>query len=116
MASSESRKETLRRYKETPRPAGVFRVRNNTSGRTLLGSSVDAPARINRERMQLKLGAHPNKRLQADWNALGEGAFELDVLDLLERREGDADEVADDLRVLEDLWRERLELTDERKY
>jgi hypothetical protein len=35
------RKELIRRYKETPRPGGVYRVRNIIGGKSLLGSSPD---------------------------------------------------------------------------
>jgi hypothetical protein len=76
------RKAKIREYKETPRPAGVFRILNRETGRTLLGSSNDAPARLKRERFQLDLGAHPNRALQGDWKALGRDAFHFSV-DLL---------------------------------
>ena len=65
------RKEMVRQYKETPRPAGVFRVRHTPTGRTLIGSSADAPAMLNRIRAQLRMKGHPNRELQRDWdNAL----------------------------------------------
>jgi hypothetical protein len=34
-----NRKELIRQYKETPRPMGVYRVRNAQSGRSLVGAS-----------------------------------------------------------------------------
>ena len=37
------RKAQIRAYKETPRPMGVFRVRNAVSGGWLIGRSVDLP-------------------------------------------------------------------------
>ena len=78
------RKELIREYKETPRPAGVYRVRNVVGGRSLLGSSPDVPAVLNRARFQLDAGLHPDKELQKDWRALGADAFVFETLDLLE--------------------------------
>jgi hypothetical protein len=102
------RKALAREYRETPRPVGIFRVRNVATGRTLLGTSVDLPSMLNRQRMQLRLGGHPNRALQADWNAVGEDGFAVEVVDTLAMEPGDARDPADDLRELEALWRERL--------
>lgn len=103
------RKQLTRDYKETPRPMGVYRVRNLQNGRTLVGRSVNLPAVLNRERAQLKLNAHRNRVLQQDWNALGADAFAFEVLDTItppEDREGY--DPTDDLTVLEALWLDRL--------
>ena len=106
-----------RAYEERPRPMGVYRVRNLRDGRALVGQSVDLPSRLNRERAQLRFGAHPNAALQRDWNALGPDAFAFEVLDTLASPEGrSADDPADDLRVLEAMWLERLEPYGERGY
>lgn len=110
------RKEMLRSYKETPRPAGVYRVRHVPSGRTLLGSSPDAPARLNRVRSQLAMKSHPNRRLQADWDADGADAFLFEVVDLLPPPPEPGADPRDDLALLEQLWREKLGLRDEDAY
>lgn len=39
----------IREYKDTPRPAGVFRVRNSAAGRSPIGSSTDLPGMLNRQ-------------------------------------------------------------------
>ncbi len=110
------RKALIRQYKETPRPAGVFRVANSRTGKSLVSSSPDAPAMLNRIRAQLQMGSHPNRALQADWNADGSDAFSFEVLDLLPPKEGADGDAADDLRVLEDLWIEKLDRSPELKY
>lgn len=110
------RKEMVRKYKESPRPAGVFRVLHQPSGRTLLGSSPDAPAMLNRIRAELKMRGHRNRSLQADWDADGPDAFLFEVLDLLPPSEsGEADATAD-LATLEELWTEKLELRKDLEY
>lgn len=110
------RKQRIREYKETPRPAGVYRIVHTASGRTLLGSATDAPARLNRARTQLRTRGHPNRALQRDWNADGPDAFVFEVLDLLPPRE-DADvDPTEELEMLEDLWREKLDLPADCRY
>ena len=110
------RKELVRKYKETPRPAGNWRVRHIASGRSLVGSSPDAPAMLNRIRAQLRLKAHRNRALQRDWDEGGADAFELEVLDLLPPPETPDQDIAEDLKVLEAMWVEKLGLTEETRY
>ena len=110
------RKESVRRYKETARPMGVFRVRNASSGVSLVGTSVDVPAMLNRQRFQLEMGSHPNRALQRDFAELGEAAFAFDSLDLLEPADEPDADPAEELLALETMWRERLAETGERFY
>jgi hypothetical protein len=112
-----NRKAAVRAYKEATRPMGVYRIHNTRHDRSLVGRSVDLPAILNRERAQLRLGAHRNRALQDDWNALGAGAFELEVLDTLTPpADQPGYDPSDDLRVLEALWLERLQPFGERGY
>lgn len=102
------RKALVREYKESRRPMGVYRIRNLVSGRTLIGTSTDLPSILNRHRAQLRLGAHPSRMLQKEWKDLGADSFAFEVLDTLNPPEDGAYDPADDLRVLEALWQERL--------
>lgn len=112
-----NRKELVQAYKEARRPMGVYRVHNTRDDKSLVGSSVDLPAILNRERSQLKFGGHRNAALQADWKSLGAEAFEFEVLDTLTPPEGKPDyDPTDDLRVLEAMWIERLQPFDDRGY
>jgi len=111
-----NRKELIRAYKETPRPMGTYRVLNTSNGKSLVGASKDVAAILNRHRAQLQIGAHPNRSLQADWNALGPDAFQFEVLDTLAPSDAPNYDPGDDLRVLEELWLDRLSPFDERGY
>lgn len=112
-----NRRELIRFYKETRRPMGVYRVHNTRAGRSLVGRSLDLPAILNRERAQLRLGAHRNAALQRDWNELGAEAFVFEILDTLTPPEGQPGyDPADDLRVLEAMWIERLRALGDRGY
>jgi hypothetical protein len=110
------RKAAVRRYKETPRPAGVYRVQHTPSGRTLLGSSPNAPAMLNRIRAELRMHGHRNRALQADWESDGAEAFLFEVVDLLPPRESADQPSGEDLKMLEELWREKLGLGAESSY
>jgi len=102
------RKELIRAYKETPRPAGVYCVRNTAIGSCLLGVTPDLPGMLNRQRFQLENGSHPDPELQADWDRYGPVSFEFEVLDRLEPQDEPAHDPAEDLAVLGALWVERL--------
>ena len=111
------RKSLIRAYKETRRPMGVYRIHNTRDDRSLVGRSVDLPAILNRERVALRFGSHPNAALQRDWATLGPDAFVFEVLDTLTAPEGQPDyDPTEDLRVLEEMWVERLQVTGERGY
>ncbi len=102
------RKEAIRQYKETVRPMGIWQVRCTATGQSLLGTSTDLPAMLNRQRAQLRLRAHRQADLQRDWDAHGEEAFTFEVLDTLEPKDDPGYSPAEDLAELETMWRERL--------
>ncbi len=110
------RKELIRRYKETPRPIGVFRVHNTVDDKSFVGVSRDLPSMLNRQRFQLSHGSHPNHALQHDWNRLGPDAFVIEILDTLTPPEEPGWDPSDDLRVLEELWLDKLKPFGERGY
>ncbi len=107
MTDHAQRKELIRAYKESPRPMGVYRIRNRVSGRSLIGTSVDLPAILNRHRFQLRMGNHRTRELQDDWNQLGAEAFTFEVLDELDPPKEESPDPAAELEVLDQLWRER---------
>jgi hypothetical protein len=98
-----NRKELIRKYVATPRPAGVYRVRNTVTGKSLLGSSSDLPGMLNRQRFQLENGLHPDKELRADWNRLGPECFEFETLDRLTTSDDPGHDPSEDLRALKEM-------------
>ncbi|MBS1796462.1 MAG: GIY-YIG nuclease family protein [Acidobacteria bacterium] len=109
-----NKKDLIREYKETRRPMGVFQIRNLTNDRLFIGSSTNLEGIFNRHRFQLVANGHPNKALQADWNALGAESFAFEVLEELDHREGLDDRK--ELEFLEDLWLEKAAPYGERGY
>ncbi len=102
------RKAVSRAYKETRQPMGIYRVRNVQSGQYLVGKSLNLPAILNRHQADLRFGGHRNRALQQDWTASGGDAFAFEVLDTLSPTDAPDYDPADDLRVLEAMWVERL--------
>lgn len=98
-----------REYKEAKIAAGVYRVHNLAEDRSLVGSSVNVAAILNRHRAGLRMGGHENKELQRDWNRLGETGFAFEVLDELTGTDRPGFDLKSDLAVLLQLWLERLE-------
>jgi hypothetical protein len=110
------RKVLIREYKETPRPAGVYRVHNTVKNRTLVGSSTNLPGILNRHRFQLENGSHMDHDLQRDWNESGPEAFKFEVLDVLSpKKELDYDPT-EDLAVLLQMWTEKIAASGESLY
>ena len=95
---------------------GVFRVHNTVTDKSFVGLSPDLPSMLNRQRFQLEHGSHPNHALQEDWNRLGSEAFVFEILDSLSPSERPDSDPAEDLRVLEQLWLEKLSPFGERGY
>lgn len=110
------RKKMIREYKNTPRPMGIYQVRNMSNGKVLIGSSRNLPARLNRFRAELQIGCCRYRALQQDWNEYGPEMFEFSVLELLEPSESPTADPAGDLRVLEELWIEKLSPFGDRGY
>jgi hypothetical protein len=110
------KKARLREYKETPRPAGVYQIRNTASGKSFVGASVNLPAILNRHRSELRAGGHRNRELQKDWDEFGAEAFEFEVLDTLAPQGRPDYDPSADLHALEGLWLDKLSPFGERGY
>lgn len=59
---------------------GVYAIHDSDGG-VYVGCSKNIPARLRYHRAKLKANKHPNERMQAAWNARGEGAFIACVLE-----------------------------------
>ena len=104
------KKEAKRQYKETYQPMGVYCITNSANGKIYIGSSQHVQNIFNRISFQLKRGSYTNEELQKDYSLQGEVCFSFEVLDYLKPdkdKEKDYN-YTDDLKVLEDLWLEKL--------
>ena len=110
------KKEAKKQYKQTLQPMGIYQIRNIVNGKIFIGSSKNLDGRLNRNRFQLEQGLHMNKELQNDYNQFGEGKFSFEVLDYLEPKEDTNYDSTEELKVLEEMWLERLQPYDEKGY
>ncbi len=104
-----SRREAVRRARDAFPPMGVYAIRNRADGSVRVKSSRQVPGAINRLRFELARGTHPDKRLQAEWQALGAEAFAFEVLELVRERADEGFDYAAELALLERLYRDELE-------
>jgi hypothetical protein len=107
--TDKTRKEKIRAYKETPKQMGIYRIHNMVNGKSLIASSTDLRARMNRQLAELKLKTHPNAALLNDWQTYGKDAFNFEILDRLEPLQDPRVDPGEDLKVLEALWLEKLQ-------
>src|SRR5262245_42156024 len=111
-----TKKELIKEYKQNPPPMGVYQIRNLANEKILVGTSQNLSGIFDREKFQLKLGGHPNKKLQADWNEFGSDNFAFEILDELKPTENPGYDYREDLAFLEEIWLEKLQPYGERGY
>ena len=105
----QDQKALKQHYRETPRPLGVFQIRNLTNEKVFVSKSLDLPGSLNRHRFQLQTGKHANAALQQDWQTFGATQFAFEILDELTPREATAAELRADLESLESCWLDQLQ-------
>jgi len=104
----QSRRDTVREYKERKLQVGAFAVRCSASGQTWVGVAKSLEQMQNRLWFMLRTGGHINRELQAAWREHGEAAFSYEAVEVLDVE--DASPLAIDL-MLKDAdkrWRETL--------
>lgn len=104
-----NRAELKRHYKETPKEAGVFRIKNTVNGRVYLGSSLNLHGPLNKHRFMLSHGMHDVPLLQKDYNEFGPDAFVFEILEVAKRRDSPDFRMEDELELLEEIWLEKLQ-------
>lgn len=110
------KKRLKKEYLETPRPMGVFLIRNMANDKVFLGAGLDLVGRMNRHKFQLTKGNHPNQRLQSDWNETGGSNFAFEILDQITPQADPAFDSKAELEFMEKLWLQELQPFGERGY
>ena len=108
------RKEILNEYKERKRSGGVYKITNTMSEKYLLGHAADLKSVQNHFQFAVTTGSAMHPRLKKDWEEMGGAIFALEVLEEMEPRDGQSQaEFIEDLKTLEQLLRDNLDLTKE---
>jgi hypothetical protein len=103
------KKELKDQYKSTHTPMGIFQIRNLANNKLFIGAALNLSGILTSNKLQLKAGSHPNKKLQAEWNEYGSESFAFEVVDELAATQGADHDYRTDLAYLEELWMEKLE-------
>ncbi|MFA5335554.1 MAG: GIY-YIG nuclease family protein [Candidatus Omnitrophota bacterium] len=111
-----NKKEIIDKYKQTVQPLGVYQIKNIKNGKIYIGSAKDLRGRINRYKFQLENGSHSNEEMQKDYNEAGAEGFSFDVLDYLKPKEDPNYDYTEDLKVLEEIWLDKLQPYGEKGY
>jgi len=111
-----SKQDIKREYKERSKPAGVFQVKNTANGKVLLGSSLNLEGPLNSHKFMLTIGRHRNQALQKDWDEYGPENFVFEVLEIVKVQDDPNFDLSDELKLLEQIWIEKLQPFGERGY
>lgn len=111
-----TKKELKKQYIQTVKPMGVFKITNIANGKIFIGSGMNIQGKMNSCQFQLSHGSHVNKAMQADYKIFGKDNFSFEIIDYLEPKEDQKPDSVDDLKVLEEMWIERLQPYDEKGY
>jgi hypothetical protein len=95
-------------YRRAVPEKGIYMIKNLRNGRVFLGSSLNLHGVLNRNAFTLKMRGHKNSALQNDWNTLGEGAFQFEILETLKLQDDPAYDYDEDLKILEMIWIEKF--------
>jgi len=105
-----TKKELKAAYKQMKIPMGVFQIKNIENNKVLIDHSIDMESKWNRHKIELKFGNHRNRSLQKDWNEYGEESFVFEVLSELKKREEENINYNKELKTLQDLVIEELNI------
>ena len=112
-----TKKELIAKYKQTLPDAGMYRIVNIQTGKFYLGSAMDLKGKKNRlqfAKMTATVATFPMV-MAADIKQYGFDAFSFEILEGIKPKpEMNVDDVREELKILEELWREKLE--DEEQY
>jgi hypothetical protein len=111
-----NKKELKKQYAQTMQPMGVYQIKNLANGKIFIDSGQNIQGKINSCKFQLSYGSYMNKALQEDFNRIGFDNFTFEIIDLLEPKEDTKMDYADDLKMLEEIWIEKLQPFDEHGY
>lgn len=110
------RREIIKQYKQTVQPMGIYQIKNLRNGRIFIGSAKNLQGKLNSHKFQLKNGLHRNKEMQKEYDEVGEEGFSFKILDSLKPKEDLNYDYTEELKLLEEMWLEKLQPYNEKGY
>lgn len=111
----ERKKELKQQYKEIPVEAGIYQIRNTKNQKIFIASTKNLKT-LNGVKFMLDMDGHKNKELQKEWLEYGKDAFEIEVLEVLKKKETGYFNEKEELRKLEEKWFEQVQPYGEHGY
>ncbi|HPS44113.1 MAG TPA: GIY-YIG nuclease family protein [Treponemataceae bacterium] len=109
MAEKRSKKELLRAFKAEREVGGVYAIKNRETGRALIQTTTTISKAKGILSFAKLTGSCVHPLIADDWKAYGPDAFELEILETLDRKDEESDaEFAEEVRALGELWSERF--------
>lgn len=110
------KKELKKNYLQNPPPMGIFKVENVINKKVFVDFGLNVKGKINSCKFQLENNSHPNKYLQDDYKYFGATNFVFEIIDYLDPNENESNNYVDELKILEEMWIEKLQSFGERGY
>ncbi|MBB3186334.1 GIY-YIG nuclease family protein [Microbacter margulisiae] len=111
-----TRKDIKEEYKQMKFQMGVFQIKNKSNNKVFVDHSVDMASTWNRHKFELKFGTHVNRELQKDWNEKGEDNFDFGILSELKQDDDRKVDYAKELRLLQQMIIEEMNISKELRY
>ena len=106
----DKRKTLKNEYKQGKIVGGIYRVANTRNGMYLLDYAANLQSKQNGFNFMVSSGSCLDYRLKKDLAEFGVQAFIFEILEALEKKpEQTRDEFIDDLKLLGQLWSEKLD-------
>jgi hypothetical protein len=106
----DKRKTLINEYKQGKIVGGIYRVTNTRNGMYLLDHAANLQAKQNSFNFMVSSGSCLDYRLKKDLTTFGEKAFTFEILEAIEKKKEQTQaEFIDDLKMLEQLWSEKLD-------
>ena len=104
------RKTLLNEYKQRKVTGGIFSVTNTKNGMYLLSYAANIQAKQNAFHFMASTSSLFHHKLKNDWAVFGGNAFVFEILEVLEKKEEQSqEEFLADLKILEQMWSEKLD-------
>ncbi len=104
----DKKKEAKKEYLMNGPEMGIYKIECKENGKIFIGSSVNVKGMINRIQFELKLGNHKVKELQNDFKKYGMEKLSFEIIDILKKKDDANIDYKKELKILEDLWKEKL--------